>query len=384
VTRTYKNDKGETQQEKKKVDVLITYIGGWLNIQQKMDGNTMQTLGSTFDLSPGFNVILAYMESWGQTEEYDGGKWRDESLSLANAQIGIAKDFQRGTECEAHPAGRFQRAGALGLKWNIYDSQPTMSRSHFKNSALEDALDRGRRGRRGGRKVQRTNEDNGVGEDIELTEETWAELGIPFFHKTDFVMKGDYYFQPADGNGTRTPNIDDLINDNKSLIEAKMQNLLDMHQAYRVGQQQKRDAIEQLLTCRFWPEVYNKPKLNREQVESWIWDNTRPEVKNIFLAQKEALNYCFSRMSFVKTSPQHAYWFTFWDDFWTLNFKVSVDGFLTGCVMCIHVYIHAHTHTHTHTIHCVRVVAEGWRDPGNRTLRACQMSNGNNTLIPES
>jgi len=338
VTRTYKNDKGDTQKEQKKVDVLITYIRGTLTIEQKKGGNTMQTLGSTFDLSQGFNVTLAYTESWGQTEEYDGGTWKDESLLLANAQIGIAKDFKRGTKCEAHSAGEFKRAGALGLKWNIYDSKPTMSRFPFENSELEDALD-----------MQRTNKDRGVGEDIELTEETWAKLGIPFFHKTDFVKKGEYYFQPADEDGTRTPNIDDFIKDNKSLIEANMQGLLDMHQAYRVAQQQKRDAAEQLLTCRFWPEVYNKPKLNREQVESWILDNTRPEVKHIFLGLNEALNYCFSRMSFVKTSPQHAYWFTFWDDFWTLNFKVRADGLLRGCVMCIHVYIHVHTDTHKHT-----------------------------------
>jgi hypothetical protein len=310
VTRTYKNDKGETQKEQKKVDVLMTYIGGTLTIEQKKGGNTMETWGSTFDLSPGFNVTLAYSESWGQTEEYDGKTWQDDLLLLENAAIGIAKDFKRGTECEG-----FRRAGALGLKWNISDSQPTMSRFHFENAALEDALD-----------MQRANKDKGVGEDIELTEQTWAELRIPFFHKTDFVKKGDHYFQPADGDRTRTPIIDDLINDNKSLIEANLQDLLDMHQAYRVAQQLKRDAAEQILTCRFWPEVYNKPKLNRDQVESWIVDNTRPEVKNIFLGQKEALNYCFSRMSFVMASPQHAYWFTFWDDFWTLNFKVSADG----------------------------------------------------------
>jgi hypothetical protein len=326
VTRTYKNEKGETRKEKKKVDVLMTYIGGTLTIKQ---GD--EKLGSTFDLSPGFNVTLAYSESWGQTGEYEGQKWQNDALSLENDAIGISKDFERGTECKG-----FKRAGALGLKWNIYDSRPTISRFQFENSALEDALD-----------MQRANKYKGVGEDIELTEETWAEMGIPFFHKTDFVKKGNYYFQPADGDGTRTPILNDLINDNRSLIEANLQDLLDMHQAYRVAQQLKRDAAEQILTCRFWPEIYNKPTLNRGQVESWILENTRPEVENIFLAQKEALNYCFARMSFVKTSPQHAYWFTFWDDFWTLNFKVSADGLLRGCVMCILVY-HAHTHTHTH------------------------------------
>ena len=43
---------------------------GTLTIKQKKSGNTMETLGSTLDLSPGFNVTLAYRESWGQREEY--------------------------------------------------------------------------------------------------------------------------------------------------------------------------------------------------------------------------------------------------------------------------------------------------------------------------
>ena len=65
MTRTYKDEKGETRKEQEKVDVLMTYIGGTLTIEQGKE-----KLGSTFDLSPGFNVTLAYRESWGQREEY--------------------------------------------------------------------------------------------------------------------------------------------------------------------------------------------------------------------------------------------------------------------------------------------------------------------------
>jgi len=308
VKKTSRNSKGELKTEKVTVDVLITYEKARLSISQGKT-NTKDSLGTQFDLSPGFDVRLQFFDGWGRTDEHDGAVYQDLQCSLDAEDIGLTKSFSRGTVSEHKD---FTRAGAPCLKWkNVGDSKPDGGRKLVEHSGLEMALC--------GKK--------GV---VEFTQEEWDALDIVYFLKIDFVKAGDSYFQPVGEDTTRKPGIDDLINDNKKHIDKYLPKLLELHQAYRNSQQEKRDAAEEVLTCRFWPEVYNKPNLSRDQVEAWLAANTRPQVSQILAEQGDALKYLFLRMSYVNSSPQKAYWFVFWDDFWTTNFKVllMVEGAL--------------------------------------------------------
>ena len=308
VTKTFRNSNGQEGKERVTVQVLITYECGLFSISQGKT-NTMDSLKTQFDRSPGFNVRLKFSDGWGRTDKHDGAVYQDQKCSLDAEDIGLTKSFSRGTVSEHKD---FTRAGAPCLKWkNVGDSKPDGGRKLVEHSGLEMALC--------GKK--------GV---VEFTQEEWDALDIVYFLKIDFVKAGDSYFQPVGEDTTRKPGIDDLINDNKKHIDKYLPKLLELHQAYRNSQQEKRDAAEEVLTCRFWPEVYNKPNLSRDQVEAWLAANTRPQVSQILAEQGDALKYLFMRMSYVNSSPQKAYWFVFWDDFWTTNFKVllMVEGAL--------------------------------------------------------
>ena len=310
VKKTTRNDKGEERTQKVTVDVLITYEKGRLMIDQGKT-NTMDTSGTQFDLSPGFDVRLEFKDGWGRTDEHDGEVYKAQEVYLDADAIGLTKSFSRGTFSEKY---NFTRAGASCLKWkNVGDSEPEKGRKLVEHSGLEKAL----HGKKG---------------DIEFTQKEWDALDIPYFLNIDWVKAGDSYFQPVgeeeeeeeeEEDTTRVPGIDDFINDNKKLIDENLPILLEMHQAYRNSQQKKRDAAEAVLSCRFWPEVYNRPNLSRDQLEAWIAANTRPQVGQLLAKEEDALKYLFLRMEYVNGSPQKAYWFVFWDDFWTLNFKVE-------------------------------------------------------------
>ncbi len=73
---------------------------------------------------------------------------------------------------------------------------------------------------------------------------------------------------------TDRPTIDDLLNDNEILIDKNLDEILKMHKDYSVEKEWKRVQDEKLLTCKFWPLVYNKPSLTSKEVKKWVKNKT--------------------------------------------------------------------------------------------------------------
>ena len=119
------------------------------------------------------------------------------------------------------------------------------------------------------------------------------------------------------------PTIDDLLNDNETLIDKTLDEILKMHKDYRVEKEWKRVQDEKLLTCKFWPLVYNKPSLTSKEVKKWVKNKTSPEFLAFYEAQTAPLKYLWSRMRIISRSPQDLYWFVVWDNFWEHNYEMK-------------------------------------------------------------
>jgi len=119
----------------------------------------------------------------------------------------------------------------------------------------------------------------------------------------------------------RKQTIMDLLWDNASEIESSYDELLEMHQEYRNEKEKQRTDAEQILTAKFWPEIYNQPK-PREEVMTWLKKNGSSTLNHIFDNRVVPLQYLFARMEYVNASPKNLYWFVVFDDFWTLNHQV--------------------------------------------------------------
>ena len=122
---------------------------------------------------------------------------------------------------------------------------------------------------------------------------------------------------------TNRPTIDDLLNDNEALIDKTLDEILKKHKDYRVKKEWKRVQDEQLLTCKFWPLVYNKPSLTSKEVKTWVKNKTSPEFLAFYEAQTAPLKYLWSRMRIISRSPQDLYWFVVWDNFWEHNYEMK-------------------------------------------------------------
>jgi hypothetical protein len=96
----------------------------------------------------------------------------------------------------------------------------------------------------------RTEEGDGKTFTSESTTVGWAEIGL-----TKMFARGTLGCNQRDGMD-RNPGIDDLLNENRGLVDAKLNNVLAQHQTYRDEQAAKRAAREAILTAKFWPMVY--------------------------------------------------------------------------------------------------------------------------------
>ena len=121
----------------------------------------------------------------------------------------------------------------------------------------------------------------------------------------------------------RRPTIDDLLNDNQALIDKHLGQILKKHRDYRVEQEWTRVKDEELLTCKFWPVVYNKPSLTSKKVTDWVNQNTSSQFQEYYQAQTVALQYLWARMRIISRSPQDLYWFVVWDNFWEHNYGMK-------------------------------------------------------------
>ncbi len=149
------------------------------------------------------------------------------------------------------------------------------------------------------------------------------ELKHPFFRRSpqSFWRKTDK--TAAESGPGRRPKIDDLLNDNQALIDKTLDEILKMHTDYRVEKEWKRVQDEKLLTCKFWPSVYNKHSLTSKEVKKWVKNKTPPEFLAHYEAQTVALQYLWARMRIISRSPQDLYWFVVWDNFWEHNYEMK-------------------------------------------------------------
>ena len=121
------------------------------------------------------------------------------------------------------------------------------------------------------------------------------------------------------------PGIDDLMGENARLWEPEhVKELEAMHQRYRDGQSRKRAERERILTGKFWPAVYNNADLNARILGEWMKANASEDFQKCILSQNTALKYLWGRHTFVSRRPQNLYWFCFFDDLWSLNYKMSM------------------------------------------------------------
>jgi hypothetical protein len=150
----------------------------------------------------------------------------------------------------------------------------------------------------------------------------WDEIKHPYFRRSPQSFWLGKKTAAEVGPGRR-PTIDDLLNDNQALIDEHLGQILKKHRDYRVEEEWTRVKDEELLTCKFWPLVYNKPSLTSKKVTDWVKNNTSSEFLAYYEAQTVALQYLWARMRIISRSPQDFYWFVVWDNFWEHNYEMK-------------------------------------------------------------
>jgi len=150
----------------------------------------------------------------------------------------------------------------------------------------------------------------------------WDEIKHPYFRRSPQSFWRGKKTAAEIGPGRR-PTIDDLLNDNQALIDEHLGQILKKHRDYRVEEEWTRVKDEELLTCKFWPLVYNKPSLTSKKVTDWVKNNTSSEFLAYYEAQTVALQYLWARIRIISRSPQDFYWFVVWDNFWEHNYEMK-------------------------------------------------------------
>lgn len=106
----------------------------------------------------------------------------------------------------------------------------------------------------------------------------------------------------------------------------------DFH-TYRADIIANRKGEQNVLSDRFWADVYDNPDLSYDEL--WTKLETmggvvegQPNTFQTMLAQySDAFMFVFARLEFCHKSPQHCWWFVFWDEVWTNNHQM--DDFQT-------------------------------------------------------
>ena len=103
VDHTENKGTKDQKKSKKKVLVLISYNWGFFSIKQTDGKDTRKTKGTRFDLSAGFTACITYKDGYGWTDEYDGGSWENEKVTVGHEVLGITDKFERGVEAYDAP-----------------------------------------------------------------------------------------------------------------------------------------------------------------------------------------------------------------------------------------------------------------------------------------
>ena len=103
VDRTENKGTKEEKKSREEMLVLISYNMGYFSIMQTDSKDTRKTVGSKFDLSAGFKATLENSDGNGSTNEYDGGSWKGQEVTVGHDSLGITDEFERGVEAYDKP-----------------------------------------------------------------------------------------------------------------------------------------------------------------------------------------------------------------------------------------------------------------------------------------
>ena len=109
--------------------VLISYNWGFFSIMQTDGKDTRKPAGTRFDLSAGFRAWLEYKDGYGSTDEYDGGSWEGQKVTVGHDVLGITDEFERGAEAYDTPpasVGNTWEAAGTHLCHVCLQPQPAM------------------------------------------------------------------------------------------------------------------------------------------------------------------------------------------------------------------------------------------------------------------
>lgn len=125
----------------------------------------------------------------------------------------------------------------------------------------------------------------------------------------------------------KTPKMNALFIAGQAVITQYLPAVLQEEAAYRQRQIKIHSDKNSILSDGFWYFLLNKDDVTRQFVEWHI--NTRetsPALKSLLPGgvNQNGLNYLYMRMSAIKRSPLAAFWYVFWDDFWSENKEMSV------------------------------------------------------------